>query len=250
MKITKKLITIIGLFIFLLVVYIYINKSLHEGFTATTWSEQTKQNYTNARQKKDGKNFSLQGIEQNIKGYQQLGVPGTDADSWAQNGSWPWDSSFTDAFKTDIINAPSDVAKTTDEINTTITWWNTNIPQNLAQLMGTAYGAPGVSIFDKNGYRCIGNSDNTVALLTNKTTNVTVANTDVEKLIPGFKFINGPCNPCGAMMGNYNCPYSAPLPENQKNVPNPSMIAQYSWKLGPYTNSNTNTNTSKSSFSF
>ena len=248
MKITKKLVMIIILFVFLLVIYIYINKSLDEGFTATTWSDKTKQDYINSTKKKDGQNYSAQGIEQTIQGYQKIGIPDTDAESWAQNGTWPWDSAFTNAFKTDIINAPHDgqPAKTADEINTTVTWWNTNIPQKLAQLMTTAYGAPGVSIFDKNGYRCIWNSDNTVALLTNKQTNMIVADADVEKLIPGFKFINGPCNPCNAVMGNYNCPYSAPLPEDQKNVPNPSMGAQYSWKLGPYANSISSFSTSSS----
>jgi hypothetical protein len=50
---------------------------------------------------------------------------------------------------------------------------------------------------------------------TSSTTNVDYNN--LEEIIPGFKFVNGPCNPCGAINENpdYSCPFNIKL----KNEP-------------------------------
>lgn len=39
---------------------------------------------------------------------------------------------------------------------------------------------------------------------------------DVENIVPGFKFINSPCNPCGAIRENpdYSCPFQIKVAEN------------------------------------
>lgn len=53
---------------------------------------------------------------------------------------------------------------------------------------------------------------------------------DLEKLIPGFTFINGPCNPCGAL--NEDPDYSCSFKLDVKNKP-PfiSSVWQYLWKV-------------------
>jgi len=50
---------------------------------------------------------------------------------------------------------------------------------------------------------------------TSSTTDIDYNN--LEEIIPGFKFVNGPCNPCGAINENpdYSCPFSIKL----KNEP-------------------------------
>ena len=50
---------------------------------------------------------------------------------------------------------------------------------------------------------------------TSTKTNVDYNN--LEQIIPGFKFLNGPCNPCGAINENpdYSCPFNIKL----KNEP-------------------------------
>jgi len=53
---------------------------------------------------------------------------------------------------------------------------------------------------------------------------------DLEKVIPGFTFLNGPCNPCGAL--NVNPDYSCPFKLTVKNKP-PfiSSVWQYIWNI-------------------
>jgi len=53
---------------------------------------------------------------------------------------------------------------------------------------------------------------------------------DAENLIPGFTFINGPCNPCGPL--NQTPDYSCPFKLNVKNKP-PfiSNVWQYLWNV-------------------
>ena len=53
---------------------------------------------------------------------------------------------------------------------------------------------------------------------------------DLENIIPGFTFLNGPCNPCGAL--NVNPDYSCPFKLTVKNKP-PfiSSVWQYIWNI-------------------
>jgi hypothetical protein len=50
---------------------------------------------------------------------------------------------------------------------------------------------------------------------------------DLEKIIPGFTFLNKPCNPCGAMASNpdYSCSYNLPI----KKQPLISSVWKYLW---------------------
>jgi hypothetical protein len=51
---------------------------------------------------------------------------------------------------------------------------------------------------------------------------------NLEKLIPGFKFLKNPCNPCQALENppNYNCPFQLDISGNEKGV---SPIWNYLW---------------------
>lgn len=51
---------------------------------------------------------------------------------------------------------------------------------------------------------------------------------DLENIIPGFKFINGPCNPCEAVGANpnYSCPFSL---NTKNNGPLISNVWNYLW---------------------
>lgn len=61
-----------------------------------------------------------------------------------------------------------------------------------------------------------------------KTTPVDYNN--LEKIIPGFTFFNGPCNPCGAL--NENPDYSCPFKLNVKNKPSfISSVWQNLWAI-------------------
>ena len=53
---------------------------------------------------------------------------------------------------------------------------------------------------------------------------------DLENIIPGFKFVNGPCNPCGAFKEKpeYNCPFELKVREDDTGI---SSIWKTLWGL-------------------
>ena len=83
--------------------------------------------------------------------------------------------------------------------------------------------------------------------------NVTTSAVDnnlLPTLIPGFKFLSKPCNPCEFLNGNYNCPFAYPDTNGQTLFP--GFVMEYAWGLTPTEAkssvlNNTNTNTNKNS---
>ena len=63
---------------------------------------------------------------------------------------------------------------------------------------------------------------------TSKVTNVDY--NDLENIIPGFKFLNGKCNPCKAIneTPEYSCPFKL---EVKNQSPYISDIWQYLWNI-------------------
>ena len=62
-----------------------------------------------------------------------------------------------------------------------------------------------------------------------------VESSDLENIIPGFKFISQPCNPCVALNSppNYTCPFTLDLPSKNQNLfsNNVSKVWQYLWGI-------------------
>jgi hypothetical protein len=56
---------------------------------------------------------------------------------------------------------------------------------------------------------------------------------DLEKKIPGFTFIDKPCNPCGALDDppTYKCKYKIELPHNSYEPKGISNVWKYLWKI-------------------
>ena len=64
-----------------------------------------------------------------------------------------------------------------------------------------------------------------------QTTNVTpVDYNNLENIIPGFKFLNGPCNPCGAIneTQDYSCPFKLIVKNKSPFI---SDVWQYLWNI-------------------
>ena len=65
---------------------------------------------------------------------------------------------------------------------------------------------------------------------TTKIEDVDVSN--LEEIIPGFKFVNGPCDPCSALNydsnNRFNCPFELNIKKNQGPI---SAIWDYLWSL-------------------
>jgi hypothetical protein len=53
---------------------------------------------------------------------------------------------------------------------------------------------------------------------------------DLENIIPGFQFVNGPCNPCGAVneTPDYSCPFKLSVQNNPSFI---SQVWQYLWSI-------------------
>ena len=54
---------------------------------------------------------------------------------------------------------------------------------------------------------------------------------NLEKLIPGFSFLKGPCNPCKNLNNppDYNCPFELNIRGTEKGV---TSIWKYLWNIG------------------
>ena len=53
---------------------------------------------------------------------------------------------------------------------------------------------------------------------------------NLESIVPGFKFVNGPCNPCGSIREKpeYSCPFQLKVGENDSGI---SSIWKALWKI-------------------
>jgi hypothetical protein len=86
---------------------------------------------------------------------------------------------------------------------------------------------------------------------------------DLENIIPGFKFVSQPCNPCVALNSppNYTCPFTLDLSNNNQSnnlfSNNISKVWQYLWGINTdplqsvpsaISDKNTNTNTNPNDF--
>jgi len=56
---------------------------------------------------------------------------------------------------------------------------------------------------------------------------------NLQEIIPGFNFINKPCNPCVALKDppEYSCPFTLNLSKEEGSVPTTSKIWKYLWDL-------------------
>jgi hypothetical protein len=50
---------------------------------------------------------------------------------------------------------------------------------------------------------------------------------NLESIIPNFKFVDKPCNPCVALNQEYSCPFVLDIPKNESGI---SQIWKYLWK--------------------
>jgi hypothetical protein len=64
-----------------------------------------------------------------------------------------------------------------------------------------------------------------------------IKNEDIPKVLPGFKFLQQPCNPCGMRDTFSSCAYSivSKNPGVNKRLSTSQPILEYAWNTGPYT---------------
>jgi hypothetical protein len=183
-----------------------------------------------------------------------------EVDYFNQYGMWPWSQTVITIYEDAIKNNPYIRTYSKDSINETRKIYNQEAILRILS-MQTKEGqflingvlvkdASGNSLetlpsgFGDFGYKSglIGNmkddiikckSDNSgleKIIYTGKGHFRDVDYNDLENLIPGFTFINSPCNPCGAL--KQSADYSCPFKLNVKNKP-PfiSEVWQYLWQI-------------------
>ena len=225
--------------------------SLKEGFT--NWSPQLITDFKKF-EKTNNPNFQF---DLNI--IQKQASP-EEVQYLLKNGKWPWSDEVKSLYRDAIMRNSSismdpgvalDVAQTIyneTAIKQMLSW---NTKEGAFLLTGVTIGhTKGLPDNINNIIRCGYNSSDDGSPVMEKIVNVgyngingsmiqntsEVSDADIPNLVPGFKFLKEPCNPCVALNdpANYSCPFSLNVGDGGEV----SAIWQNLW--GTSTNNNNN----------
>jgi hypothetical protein len=265
------------LLVILVSIYFYVGstftKSVKENFIATNWSTQTIQNFLNFEQTTNPNLiFDVDVIQQQA----------TEAEvkTLLETGKWPWDDEtkkiYMDAVKSNTMlktspQAAMDQARVIYNqtiIREMLSW---SAPEGQFLLRGAysvatnanendgsgTYGInSGLITKNNNLIRCGIDSNNNVVLQqtenmgndgitgAHKKKTSTLDYNKLPSLVPGFRFINSPCDPCAGVNSppKYTCPFSLTSKD-------PSPIWRSLWGLQSSSSSaNENANANPKSF--
>jgi hypothetical protein len=265
------------LLVILIGIYFYFGytfpKGVKEGFISTNWSTQTIQNFLNFQQTTNPNLiFDVDVIQQQA----------TEAEvkTLFQTGKWPWNDEtkklYMDAVKSNTMLkvSPAGAMEQAQSIsNQTIiremlSWsaaegqfllrgaYSVATNQNQNNGSGTYGIDSGLITKNNNLIRCGIDSNNNVVLQqtenmgndgitgVHKKKTTTLDYNKLPSLIPGFRFIGSPCDPCSALNSppKYTCPFSLTSKD-------PSPIWKSLWGLqSSSSNTNSNENTDPNSF--
>lgn len=243
----KILFVIIGLSICIFILYllsVYNKKNLEEGFitlTPLTYSETTITDYNNYIKKlledettaNAANNTNSVTMRISVDELQKIGVPEADVQTYIKTGLWPWSQGFINAIKQMLINTPNyDQTTITKSINDA----QKNYPEQyyiyfygkmyVAELNQSTKTKNLSCNIDATTKKARGDGMYTLDASGNITTTF-VDNSQLPTLLPGFNFLNQPCNPCNILNGTYDCPYTIPNSTGQSLFP--GFIMEYAW---------------------
>jgi hypothetical protein len=253
---------IIGLLFIIVYRSIYLSTSkniVKEGFD---WSTKTTQDFLQIQSTINPKIiFDVNMIQQNQASQEEV-------DYFNKNAEWPWSEETTQLYHEAIERNPIIRNYSKDAINHTKTIYNesailrilsTQSKEGEFLINGVLVKNPGgnpnedlPSGFGDFGYnsklignlsddviKCSSSSDNSTleritytgkgGIFNEQTQTVTpVDYNNLESIIPGFKFIDEPCNPCGALNvnANYTCKYELNVQDKPTGI---SKIWEYLW---------------------
>jgi hypothetical protein len=238
---------VIVIILFGIILYYLFNRKLYlEGFGPQTWSTSTRDAF-----KKNLLSKTPTITEERLNSIcdqysKDFGVTDKDALYFIANKIWPW-TETEKKLMFDNIKKQSGPGKTDAEIEKNIEDVQKNFPFGMAVLgsMGGLNNALGQELLDnklmckysgdrqKNTYISEGVFNRDTG--NNPTTHV--KNEDIPKILPGFKFLQQPCNPCGIQDTFSSCAYSivSKNPNVNKRLNDGQPILDYAWNTGPYT---------------
>ena len=187
-----------------------------------------------------------------------------------ENGQWPWTNETKELYKQSLNTNPYVRTSPEDAINTISTIYNEKaILEMLSwQTKEGQFLLNGVSVHNgkknpkqdlPNGWgdyafnsKQISKNNNIVKCSYNKDGDLSMQETqyegnsgilynhvkkytpldynDLEKIVPGFSFLNGPCNPCDALKDppSYDCAFNLDIRGSKKGI---SPVWKYLWNL-------------------
>ena len=176
---------------FSLVVMILLLFMSKEGFslTSTTYSAQTIDAFTKYLKGQKSSNDDAT-IKTTIDTYGKAGVPESSINAYISSGKWP----YTDKFKKTCLqkNISMDTLNDPEEM----------IIQNLSKKAGN------ITISSLRPFDVVCNMDasgNSIgkSMYSIKNSDY-ISNDDLLKKVPGFTFLNEPCNPCNILNNKYD----------------------------------------------
>ena len=216
----------LALFFIILSRVAWTSSSLKEGFAANGWSDDLVAKFLKFQK------VLNPNVVYDMKVVQQQATP-DEVDYLFKNNKWPWSKEVIDLYqqavaensfvKVDPGIAMIDAQQIYNEmamkqvlsfstkegtflLNGVVIGHNKNMPSNINDLVKCGTDPKtGQSVVEKvvyNGYDSINGSMN------KSVTNVEFSN--IPGLVNGFKFLNGPCNPCAPLDNPpaYSCPFS------------------------------------------
>jgi hypothetical protein len=230
-----------------------------------TWSQKSTQDYINIEATNDPRKINDINIQQTQASQEELNY-------FIQNGNWNWSQETQKLYKDAVNRNPYVRTLDQNNLNETMSKYNEKsilqvlsqqtkegqfllngilVPSNNSlQQLPSGYGNFGYNsglIEDKTNQiiKCNSNGHIERILYTGKgkyneqTQEKSILDyTQLEKIIPGFKFINKPCNPCKAFneIPEYSCPFEIQI--KQKNLFNQenkngfiSNVWKYLWNV-------------------
>jgi len=249
---------------FIFIILYRFNQLAKEKKEAFVWSRNSKQNFLSIQNSLNPKLiYDVDMIQKNQASQEEV-------DYFNKNGFWPWSQSVQELYKQAVSNNPYIRTSPKDSLNYAMRIYNQqailrilsyqtkegqfllngvlvedpsgNQMEDLPSGFGDfGYKSGLIGHLNKDIIKCTSSStDSTLERITytgkggifgEQTKNITdISYNDLASLIPGFTFVNGPCNPCGAL--NEKPDYSCPFQLNVKNKP-PfiSSVWQYLWGI-------------------
>ena len=254
---------IIGGLLFL-IIYRFNVLSKYKSKEGFTWTPESTQDFLLIQNSINPKIiFDVDMIQKNQASQEEV-------DYFNKNGMWPWSQKVKELYKQAVMNNPYVRTSPKDDLNYARRKYNEaailrimsyqtkegqfllngvlvknplgNKMEDLPSGFGNfGYKSKLIGNLSEDVVKCTSDSNNSkvekitytgkggiFGEQTKKITNVNYHN--LEKIVPGFTFVNGPCNPCGAL--NESPDYSCPFKLSVKNKP-PfiSSVWQYLWDV-------------------
>jgi len=225
MKNSKKYSVILGLLLVGAIILYFVTSSFRIKEGAESWSSATENNFLTAFNKNNQLNPYGNTMD-TVKGLEGS-LSEKDAQYYITNGRFNYDSAWTGALTDSIASGlPLDSMKA---ISVAVTREGRLVVPVVLDEAKKTPNKPSCRVDSKGNL--MGNS---MYMIDKDGNDKPVSNTDLPSEIPGFLFVNGPCNPCDLLSSNpkYDCPFT--LKDPSGNTLPTSSVVEYLWKIGKY----------------